>query len=208
MTQEVRPIGGDFDVETDVRERHRLEERRPRRGFGHDGHDALVVRTQLELAWRAKHPVRRDAADLARREFEAAGQHGPDRRVGVLGAGHHIRGTTDDFHDALAVVHLAQREPIGIRMPLRLFDEPDDHTVERRRDPFDTLDRRPQHGEPPSRVIGVDGASEQRREPVHGDVHRYSTNCDRKRMSFSNRVRMSGMPCRSIVIRSNPIPKA
>ena len=208
VSQQVPPVRGHLQVHPRVGELHGLEQRRSRRGVRAHLHDALVLRAELQFPGRAQHPVGHDPPDLARLQLEPAGQHRAGGRVGILGSLAYVGGAANDLHDVLSGVHVAQREAVGVGMLLDLLDDADDDVIESGSHVLDRLHRRAEHRQPLGGIVGVQLAAQHGRQPVGGNEHGYCTNCERKRMSFSNSNRMSGMPCRSIVIRSIPIPNA
>src|SRR5262249_59626809 len=96
-----------------------------------------------KLLGRAEHAVRFDAADLAALEFQAAGQRGADGSERVLLPRLHVRRTADHLERlAAAGVHLAEREPIGVRVLLHLEDARDEDVTQILMDRHDAIDRR------------------------------------------------------------------
>jgi hypothetical protein len=114
----VSPIGLHGDLDDRLAERHDLGQLDPDRGVGRQHQDPRVVVAQLELARRAQHPVRHDAADRSRLNPHA-GDRAADHRVG-----HHVAdievGRAADQLDLAAPVavgypHDAERIGVGMR---------------------------------------------------------------------------------------------
>ena len=174
--------------------------------------DAVAIGPEAELDRAAQHPVADLAADLRALDPAVTGQDGPDEggrhelvRLEVLGAAHDLELTA-----GLADVDACQPQGVRVRMPPDLEDAADDDVGPVRPGGLDGVDLHPAHrqllGEAARRQFDVDVLA----QPGERHAHRQwpAENCEPKRRSALKKSRMSPMPCRSIVIRSGPIPKA
>src|SRR5205814_2269160 len=110
----------------------------------------------------------------------------------------------------IACVDLAQREPIGVRVLLDLEHFGDEHVAQILMDRHDAIDGRDLPRESVGDVLALERPAEERFEPTAGNDHRGNpfANCSKSRTSETKNSRMPGIPCRSIAIRSGPIPNA
>src|SRR5436190_9683221 len=90
-------------------------------------------------------------------------------------------------------------------MPLDRGDLRDDHAAELRAHRLVRLDFDARHRQPLRNLRAAERRVAEAAQPPLGNVH---ANCARKRRSPSKKSRRSSMPCRSIVRRSRPEPKA
>ena len=166
MTEKVRPVRGHLDVQTKVADRKRIEQRRTGGHICVELQDSLTVGAQLQLARGTEHAVRLNPADLAALDLEAARKHGSHRGVGILLAGLHVGSPTHHFHDLGAVVDVTQRESIGVGMlldPLHLGDDDAGKVLMYR---LNRLDRRAEHREFVSHVVGIELDIQECRQPI------------------------------------------
>ena len=169
-----------------------------------------MVVAELELLLGEDHPVGHGAPQRRLLEHASVRKHGAGQRDGDGRAGREVpRAAHDLARLALPHVHRAQLEPVGVGMLARLEHPPDavETEVAVRVGDAARLDRphlaaREQQS---LRELGrghveVDVVA----EPGEGD----SQNCLRTRRSFSQNMRMSGMPRRCAAMRSSPKPQA
>src|SRR5690606_32254954 len=133
-----------------------------------------------------------------------------DRRERIIGARPDVRRPAHHLlHLARPRVHLAEREPVRVRVRADALD-PGDHNVGQ---PFphglDGVDRRAVHGQPVGELLGgTFQAGGQLLQPVETHIHGRQSNCERNRTSDSYSSRMSGIRYRSMAIRAGPMPNA
>jgi hypothetical protein len=156
-----------------VPEPHRIEEARPRSRLSLEGQDAVVVLTEPELSRGAQHAFGQLAADFALLDDEATRQRRADRREGILGTRHDVRGAA---HDVAAVggpiVDGAEAEPVRVRVRSYLLDRRDDDVAQVCVQRLDRVRRGPELGEPAGEVVHLELAAQKRLEPSARDVHR------------------------------------
>jgi hypothetical protein len=207
VRQEVATVRGDLHVEGGVVEPERRDERFARLEVPVELHDAGVIRAEAQLLGGAEHALRHLTSNLGLLDPEVAGKHRPDRGERIQGAGPHVGRAAHDRDDLTAPVDLAQRKPVRVRMGAR-FEHPADHDIrESRPGIHDLFDGRSAQREMLGQRHRV--AIESRHELLEPTIRGFHVaNCERKRTSFSKKVRRSPTPCLSIAIRPGPIPKA
>ena len=210
--QQVDPVPRRLDVHDQVGEREHIGERRPRLGLRQD-HDPGVIGAELELALGQDHPPRDLAAQfrLAERGIGAreprARQRHRDR-----GARAEVPRAADDLARlSLPHVHLAELEPVGVRVLARL-----EHLADEEETVIAVLVDRPARldrvhlGRADAEPLGQFaragiGSGDVVAQPRQRDAHQ---NCLRTRRSFSQNGRRPGTAWRSCALRSSPIPNA
>ena len=101
-------------------------------GYLFQDDDPSRVIAELELGLGEDHAVGHDAAQLRPTELLATRQDRPGQRHRDRLTGGHVRRPTDDRPGLAARVHLADREPVGVGMPLGR-QHPSDHEALRGR---------------------------------------------------------------------------
>ena len=171
-----------------------------------------MIRAELDLVLREDHPVAELAAHLALLELQAVRQHGAGQRDADRRAGAEVPRAADDLaRIALAHVHLAELQAVRVRMLHGVEHAADTEEAEvavdvcdaDRLDPVD-LARRDDEA---VRELG-DRHLDRDVLPQPADRDFTHQNCLRTRRSFSQNMRMSGMPCRCAAMRSRPRPHA
>ena len=201
---------GRLELQHDVGERQGVAERRSGLPLVGEDDDARVVVAELELLLGEDHPVGDAAAELRPLERPPVREHGARQRDGNGGAGGEVPRAADDLTRlALPHVHRAQLEPVGVGVLARLEHPADAVEAEVAVGVGDAarLDR-PYLGAREQQPL-----RELRRRHVDVDVvaqpgERDSQNCLSTRRSFSQNMRMSGMPRRCAAMRSSPKPQA
>ncbi len=125
--EQIDPVPRRVDVHDQVGEREHVGKRRPRLGFGQD-HDSGVIGAELELALGEDHSARDLAAQLRLPERGVGtGQLRARQRDRDGGAGAEVPRAADDLtRRSLPHVHLAELEPVGVRVLARLEDLADE----------------------------------------------------------------------------------
>ena len=173
--------------------------------------DPRVVGADLELALGEDHPVRHDAAELRLLELLTTGHHGAGQCDRDVRAGAEVPGATDDLARLpLSDVDRAELQPVGVRVLAGLEHEPDAVEAEvavdvRHAAVRDPLELEGRDRQPLADLAGRGVDLDVLAQPGDGDLHQ---NCRRSRRSFSQSARRSGIPCRSIAMRSSPRPNA
>src|SRR5215468_7722119 len=152
----------------------------------------------------------RDTADLALANLHVAGKLGTHQchrhflsRSDIGRAAHDLERLTASHVDT------AHAQALRIRMRTRFEHESDHDETLGHAARGDALHLEPVHGEVVHQRGNVDGNLDVAAKPGDGHDHDVgSWNCSRKRRSFSRKRRMSGMPWRTIAMRSTPTPNA
>jgi hypothetical protein len=130
-----------------------------------------VVR-QPELARRAQHALRLDAAHRRTANRLAAGQHRPFHRAGDAHARCRIRGSAHDLQRrARTCIDGADAQAIGIGMLRNRGDRRHDDAGERRRAGRHVFDFEARHRELVAERRRVDRRVDQRAQPAFGEFH-------------------------------------
>src|SRR6266550_3877029 len=207
MTEQVRSIRRDIDDDLLISNRNGFKKRSTRRSVGLQLEDAGMVHAEPQLFGGAEHAVRLHAADLAALELETTGQRRADGGEGVGLPRLHILRTAHDLQRGRATgIHHAQRESISVGMLAHLEDARHHHVAQVLMDRHDAVHRSDLPSQPVGDVLAFEGLPQQGLEPTTRDDH--LMNCSRKRTSLSKNSRISGMPWRSIAMRSGPMPHA
>ena len=170
-----------------------------------------MVGAELELALREDHPVGDLAAELRLLEPQAAREDGAGQRDRDRRPGPEVPGAADDLARlALADVHAAELEAVGVRMLARLdhapdLEEPVVAVLVGDPAPRDALDLAGRDREPVGDLLRRGRDLDVLAEPGERDLHQ---NCRRRRRSFCQSGPISGRPWRSMAMRSSPIPNA
>ena len=126
----VRPVGRDLQVEHLVGDLEMLGERRARRQVVREDHDPGVVLADPDLVLGEDHSVGDHAPELRLGEHGAVGHRGARAGDGDRLTSGHIRRAADDRpRGPRPVLHLADREPVGVRMRLGRDDLANDELV-------------------------------------------------------------------------------
>jgi hypothetical protein len=168
--QAVAAIVGDLRLEDPVVEPEHLRQ-------GKAGSEALVerhesgsgARPQAQFLAREEHPVRLHAADGARLDRRAPGQHRPGQGQRGLHPGTHVGRTADDLHLSPAARHPAAMQVIGQRGGLQ--HPPHHDPAPRVRRPFHALHRRPGQGKPLRQRVRIQLGAGEFADPVVEDLH-------------------------------------
>lgn len=150
--EEVGPVGGHLDVEDGVAQAERLADVVAGRHGRWKQQDSLVARRHGELHRRTHHPVRDDAADLARRDRLVERRHArPRPGEGNQVARAHVPHPHDDLPFARAGRHPGEAQLVGVGMVAHLEHARSDDPRQPLPRPKDVLDlgaaRRQQLGE-------------------------------------------------------------
>src|SRR5690554_7209792 len=148
-------VGPYGEIEDDVGELDELGEGPPQLLFAVEDQDPGVILTQAELALRADHPVRGDAANGALPDLESAGEHRTGNGHGHERPGVEVPGATDDPGRPAADVHLAYPDAVGVRVRPDLEDLADHHAGPIGLQRLDTLDLVTEVGEDDGQLGGV-----------------------------------------------------
>ncbi len=210
--RQVGPVVERLDLEHVVSQRQHVRQRGARLERVRQQHDAAVVLAELELALGEDHPLRDLAAQLAALDREGAAGHdaaGHDHRDGRARA--EVPGAADDrARLPVADVDARQLQPVRVRM-LACLQHLADHEVLEvaagvgHAAPDDTVDLAAREDEPPRELLDRQVEVDVLPQPRDGHLHQ---NCPRTRRSFSQNMRRSGRPWRSMAIRSIPKPNA
>ena len=209
--QQIDPVPRRLDVHDQVGERKHIGERCSRLGLGQD-HDPGVIGAELELALGQDHSPRDLTAQLCLPE-RGIGTREPRtrQRHGDRGAGTEVPGAADDLaRRSLPHVHLAELEPVGVRVLARLEDLADEEetviaVLVDRPARLDRVHLGRADAEPLGQLAGGHRQRDVVAQPRQRDAHQ---NCLRTRRSFSQNGRRPGTAWRSCAVRSSPIPNA
>ena len=169
----VRPVRRDGDLDHRIVQPHHGREGPADRRVLGQLHDAVMVVAEAELARGAQHAARGDAADLGRAELDAArrdhragrGEHHLEALPRVRSAAHHLQ------RRALADVHHADLELVGVRVPPGLQDVADDEGRQIARLVLDVLDLEPDARQRVGDRLEVGVAAEVLFQPGEGELH-------------------------------------
>ena len=139
-------------------------------------HQPVGVRGKAQFLRRAHHALRLDAADysgldLERLRARLGRHHTAGRRQRNLAPDAKIRRATDDLPLARAIVHLAEREPVGVRVRLLGQHLGDHDALETAGHLLDTLDLKADHRQPLGEFLGRPLKVNVLLQPVVGYFH-------------------------------------
>ena len=172
MTKQIRPVRRHVNDDLLVRNRNGFQKWRSRWSLRVELQNAGLISAKTELLCRAEHAIGLDAANLAALELESARQGRTDGRERIQLPGLHVRGPAHHLERrTVARIHLAERQPIGVRVLLHL-EHPRDHDLAQvLMDRHDAIDGGDLAGEPVGDVVALERAAEQRFEPATGNYH-------------------------------------
>ena len=143
----------------------------PERRVGGQHEQSGVIVRQTELARRAEHPVRLDAAQRGLLDRDPR-QLGPDERDRRLHSGRDVRRAAHDRERApLPRVHLAHGELVRVRVARDLEDLSDHDLRERRRDRVDRFDLEARHRQQVRERLRGQRRVDHRAEPAFRKLH-------------------------------------
>ena len=171
-----------------------------------------MVGAEIDLVLGEDHPLGHLAAQLAALEREPVRERRARQRDRDLRPGAEVPGAADDLvRLGLPHVDLAELQPVGVRMLLRL-----EHVADAEEAEIAAVSATPSRMTSLTSAVEIESAVGDLRcrrvdahvlaQPARAEPSRQ--NCLRKRRSFSQNGRMPGMPMRSCAVRSMPIPNA
>ncbi len=209
--EQVRSVVAGLEHQHLVGQRQDVGQRRPGLDAVRKDHDPGVVRAEVDLVLGEDHPVAHLAAHFAPLETQAVGQHRARQCDADRRAGAEVPGAADDLaRVTVPHVDVAQLQPVGVRVLGRLEHAADPEQPEIAvdvgdPDGLDRIDLARRDDEALGDLLDRDVDRDVFAQPRDGDSHQ---NCLRTRRSFSQNIRMSGIPCRCAAMRSRPRPQA
>jgi hypothetical protein len=139
MAQQIAAVWRDLDVQNRIRWK-KISDRRANFCFGRQNQQAGRVFAQTKLDRAAKHSFRLDAAQFALSNLRSIRQLRPWKRERNFIAGFVVCCAANDLaFCAASIVHLANGEPICVRMTRGRGDLLNDHVVDVRAACFDVF---------------------------------------------------------------------
>ena len=158
-----------------------------------------------QLARRTQHSEALDTAQLCATDPLPTAQHGSGTRHRNDVAGLEVLGATHHLVHAASVVDLADGEMIRTGDLLERHDASgDDIGVLSERAVLASFHLETRERQTARKLVRRQVSRAQLPQPFDRHLH----NCSRNRTSFSNSMRRSSIPCRSIASRSIPTPNA
>ncbi len=172
MAEQVGAVRRDLEVEDHIG-RLEVAEKSSDWGGGVEDEQARLVVAEAEFPAAAHHAVGLDVAQLSFLDHNAAGQRGAGERQRHLVADLVVLRAADDLaRGAAAVIHLADAEPVGVRVLHGFEDLRDDDLVGVDAAHFDALDLDAGEREQVAQLLdGHVREVEMGFEPGQGDFH-------------------------------------
>ena len=151
----VRAVGRDGDVQHLPVQIQHVHKPRAHRGVFRQDHNAAVVLGEAQFPFGADHAERRRAAQFSLLDHRAVGQARAHQGHGHLLTGGHVGRAADDIQQfALARVHLAAMQMVGIRMPGAFRHIAHHDGADGVIGPLDVLQLQAKHGQPVAQRFG------------------------------------------------------
>ena len=194
--QQIRPVVARLQLEDRIGERQDVREQRSRLEPVRQEHDPAVIGAELDLVLRKDHSVAELPANLALFELQTAWEHCAGQRDADRCARSEVPRSADDLpRVALAQVDLADLQPVRVRVLHGIEHAADTEEPEVAVDVCDAdrldlveLARRDDE------AVRELGDRHLDRDVLPQPADRDLQNCLRTRRSFSQNMRMSGMP--------------
>ena len=174
----VRPVGRDLQIINHIiaGAAQMLGKRLAHLGLGREQQQAVGILGDAQLLGRAHHAAGFHTANLADLDLERlltwlSGHLAAGQRQRHLAANLKIRRTADDLPHALAVVHLAERQAVGVRVLLLLQHLGDYDVLESAGHLLHALDLEPNHGQLLGEFLGRRVEVDVLLQPVVGNFH-------------------------------------